>query len=101
MSLKQLKDGSSPRRGHQQGCAVMQGLLDNPKPLDVGAVPGKPMFLSCPGFPLQTNNGWTPPQIPVVLVAEMPSSLSDNCWYRQFSGPGILDNLGFFLFASE
>lgn len=56
----------------------MQGLLDNPKPLDVGAEPGKSMFLSCPGFPLQTNPGWTPPQIPVVLVAVLPSRLSHD-----------------------
>lgn len=80
---------------------MMQGLLDNPRPLDVGAGPGKPMFLSCPGFPQQTYPGWTPPQIPVVLVAVLPSSLSGNSWYSQFSGPGILDDLVLFYFASE
>lgn len=63
----------------------------------MGAEPGKPMFLSCPGFPLQTNPGWTPPQIPVVLAAVLPSSLSGNSWYNQFSGPGILDDLVFFI----
>lgn len=75
---------------------MMQGLLDDPRPLDVGAEPGKPMFLSCPGIPLQTKPGWTPPQIPVVLVGVLPSNPSGNSWYSQFSGPGILDDLGFF-----
>lgn len=84
-------------RSHQQGCAVMQGLLDNPKPLDVGGGPGKPMLLSCPGFLPQTNPGYTPPQIPVMLFALPPCSLSGNSQHSQFLGPLKLADL-FFLF---
>lgn len=75
----------------------MQGLLDDPNPWMWGQSLGSQCFLSCPGFPLQTNPGWTPPQIPVVLAAVLPSSLSGNSWYNQFSGPGILDDLVFFI----
>ena len=84
-------------RGHQKGCAMMQGLLDNPKALGVGGGPGKPMLLSCPGFLLQTNPGCTPPQIPVMLFALPPCSLSGNGQYSQFSGPIKSADL-FFLF---
>lgn len=86
-------------RGHQQGCAVMQGLLDNPNPLDVGGGLGKPMLLSCPWFPPQTNPGCTPPQIPVTLFALPPCSLSGNGQYSQFSGPVKLADLFFSVFS--
>lgn len=100
--LKQFKDGSGPRLYHEainravlwcKGCWI----IPNPWMREQGLG----MFLSCPGFPLQTSPVWTPPQIPVVLVAVLPSSLSGNSWYSQFSGPGILDDLGFFYFASK
>lgn len=83
----------------QQGSAVMQGLLHNPNPLDVGEEEGKPMLLSCPGLPPQTNPGSSPPWVPVTLLALPPCRLLGNSQYGHCSGPvNWADFFFFFLF---